>query len=112
MDWIRTDYDFGLRMQGIFIPGMLIRNWGFHAFEILRTPETAQKFLEKLPIKDIFPTDAYVVRINLPVDKDGINIYLASKLFPAVGQGEIIKIVPIEDFIKEDWEKIKKCLKN
>ena len=102
MDWISAQYNFGMRIKGVAIPGRLMRTWDFKYCDLFKDPESEkiEAKLKKLPIWEYLPSDAFPVRICLSVNQDALVLYLVSSQFPpAEKEYGIIDVIAVEDLI-------------
>ena len=98
MNWITTDYDFGLPIMGIKISGVQLRRLGIHASGMFESKEKIVAIFTLM--KDRFPLDAILVRISMPPNQDAVIFYIMSKenrIAPEFGEIEIVNL-------KEDSE--------
>lgn len=98
MNWINTDYKFGLPMRGIFIPGNLLSRLGY-SYAFFNHPSQMKDLFNHF--KDYFPSDAILVRVSMPPYQDGVHLFVVSNSFERLPEGEVIPIQHVNDLVED-----------
>ena len=94
-DWIRADYNLLGRVRLFLIPRTFYASLGVqNTGELFASPTKMEEFIKYFRGNGL-PADATLIRLHLPVNVDGVLVYVLSSEYPLVDP-----VVPIsqEDF--------------
>ena len=90
-DWIRCDYNLLGRVRLFLVPRTFFTLMGVASVgELMTSPEKMEEFIKFFRGNGL-PMDATLIRLHLPLNVDGVLVYVLSSEYPLVDP-----LVPIE----------------
>lgn len=104
-DWINAEYDFGMKMKGVFLPYMWLKMRGVKIFDLFHPISNSEVLVKTEPLIHLLPADAKLVRVNLPNNQDGVIMYFISEEFSPCKESCLIEIIHLQELIDGKKEK-------